>query len=334
MSDFHEKEKRLIVEYETMKPLLTEWGGFVDIYIIGLLKERGFDLARIQIKPRHRLKTDLSVIRRAFYRDIDDSTDPLRRIEDKVATRLVVTTLDDVKQIQEIIMEHKHFWTPRESRGLDKYLANPREFGYQSLHINLTPTSVINAFENASKKDRERYICELQVRTLLQHAFAEVAHDTIYKGAFGADSQLVRILSRGMALMETTDEHFCRAYEIMNSEKTYENSFLNGLISFSKERLGIEFPFKKVDGELTEDLFKVFDIKGIEMQEVERTLIANKDTVQKAINKTNSYLREQPVILLIMHMVFTNTYKLKEEWPLEEDILKDIFFKLGYSLRK
>jgi len=334
MDDFYEKEQKLIADYDKLKPLLASWGEFVDNTVIDILCDNGFDLSRVQIPPKHRVKTDQSVIRRAFYRDIESSSDPLKRIEDKVGTRVVVTTLEDVKKIREIIMAHQKFWASRESRGMEKHLAKPREFDYQSLHINLTPTCDVNGFENTSKKEREYYICELQVRTLLQHAFAEVAHDTIYKGSFGADSQLVRILSRGMALMEATDEYFCRAYEIMKKEETYEKSFVNRLITISKERLGIEFQAKQVDNVLTDDLFHTLDVRDIDIVEVERTLVANKEIIEKTMNKTRSYLKTQPVTMLIIHMIFTNTYKLKERWHLEDDILKDLFYKLGYSTRK
>jgi|GEM_PF-1767141 len=334
MHDFYEKERQLIVEYDKLKPLLIHWAEFVDGVAVETILSNGFDLSHIQIHPKCRLKSDIAVIRRAFYRDIESSSDPLRRIEDKVGTRVVVTTLDDVKQIRGIIMASSKFWTPRESRGIEKHLSKPREFDYQSLHINLTPTSEVPGFENISKKEREYYICELQVRTLLQHAFAEVAHDTIYKGAFGADSQLVRILSRGVALMEVTDESFCQAYEIMNKEETYEKSFLNRLIILSKEKLGIEFQAKKVDNMLTNDLFDIFDVKSVDIGEVERTLIVNRDIIIKTINKSNSYLITQPVLLLIIHLIFANSYKVKEEWHLEEDILRDLFYKLGFSQRK
>lgn len=334
MHDFYQKEQKLIADYGKLKPLLADWGNFLDKTVIEILGNNGFDLSRVQIMPKHRIKTDQSVIRRAFYRDIESSSDPLKRIEDKVGTRIVVTTLEDVKEIREIIMAQQRFWIPRESRGMEKHLAKPREFDYQSLHINLTPTCDVNGFENASKKERENYICELQVRTLLQHAFAEVAHDTIYKGVFGADSQLVRILSRSMALMEVTDEYFCRAFEIMKKEDTHEKNFVNRLITISKERLGIEFQAKQVDTELTDDLFNALDVRGVNIDEVERTLVVNKEIIEKTMSSTRSYLKTQPVIMLIIHMIFTNAYKLKEKWHLEDDILKELFYKLGHSTRK
>ncbi len=331
MIDFRTKEEDLISEYSALKPLLISWGEFVDKTILQILSDNGFDLSRLQIYPKHRIKTDNSLIRRAFYRDIESSSDPLRKIEDKLGTRLVVTTLDDVMKIREIITEHDVFWKSRESRGVDKHLSKPKEFDYQSLHLNLTPNNSVIGFEKKPKSERERYICELQVRTLLQHAFAQVAHDTIYKGVFGSDSQLVRILSRGAALMEVTDEHFCQAYKIMEREKTYEKNYVKQLITLSKERLDFEFQAKQVDTVLTDELFQIFDAKNIDIAEVERTIITNKDLIINTLNKIDSYMKTQPVLLFVIHLIFSNAYKIKNSWHLEEDILKDLFFKLGFS---
>lgn len=334
MDDFFKKEVDLIDHYNKLKPLLFQWGNFIDSKLLNILIAYGFDTNRIQIKPKHRIKEDKSLISRAFYRDIN-SSDPLKRIEDKVGTRIVVTTIDDVLKIREIVKSESQFWSVRESRGIEKYLNRPKEFDYQSLHLNLTPTNLAQGFNGLSKKERDYYVCELQVRTLLQHAFAEVAHDTIYKGAFGADSQLVRILSRGMALMEATDEYFCRAYEIMEMEETYERTFLDKLIAISNDKLEITpFQLRGLDSVLTESIFNVFDVRSISISDVERTLITNKTLIEKTLNKTQSYLRSQPIIILIIHLIISNTYLVRERWYLEEEIIKDLFFKLGFSMRK
>lgn len=334
MNDFFKKEKELLDNYNRLKPLLSEWGNFVDIKLLEFLYNNNFDLNRIQIKPKHRIKEDKSLISRAFYRDVN-SSDPLKKIEDKVGTRIVVTTIDDVLKIREIITSETQFWSVRESRGIEKHLNKPKEFDYQSLHLNLLPTNQADGFREMPKKEREYYICELQVRTLLQHAFAEVAHDTIYKGAFGADSQLVRILSRGMALMEATDEYFCRAYEIMEKEETYERTFLDKLIAISNDKLEVApFQSRELDSVLTRNIFDVFEIRNISINDVERTVITNKSLIEKTLNKTQSYLRSQPIIILIIHLIISNTYLIKERWYLEEEIIKDLFFKLGFSMRK
>jgi hypothetical protein len=55
--------------------------------------------------------------------------------------------------------------------------------------------------------------CEVQIRTLLQHAYAELGHDRIYKGGVIIPPNVHRIVARSMALMETADGLFCEAVE-------------------------------------------------------------------------------------------------------------------------
>lgn len=334
MTNFIDKETKLIEEYDKVKPLLRSWGHFVDSYLLELLDKSGFNTNKVQIPPKFRLKSDVSLVAKAFYRNLSSSS-PLKRIEDKVGTRIVVTTLEDVVDIKKIICDETSFWSVRESRSINKHLSKPKEFDYQSLHLNLTPSNKVEGFDNMSKSNRKLYICEVQIRTLLQHAFAEIAHDTIYKGPYGEDSKLVRVLSRGMALMEVTDEHFCQAYEIMREESTYETSFLNKLVKISNEKLSNEyFKIRDVDNRLTSELFQVFKVRNLNIEDISITLVRHKSLIIKALEKTQTYLVKQPVVILLIHLILTDAYEVKEKWYLEEEIMKDLFFKLGMSTRR
>ena len=61
--------------------------------------------------------------------------------------------------------------------------------------------------------------CEIQIRTLLQHAFAEVSHDSTYKGPYKNDKGILRHLAKSMALMEATDDYFCNIFSLTSDEK-------------------------------------------------------------------------------------------------------------------
>src|SRR3546814_10997244 len=50
--------------------------------------------------------------------------------------------------------------------------------------------------------------CEVQLRTLLQHAHSQLTHDTIYKPKTIASSHTKRFVARSMALIETVDDFF------------------------------------------------------------------------------------------------------------------------------
>lgn len=323
----YNKERKLIEEYDELKPKLISWANIVDFALLDLLNDIGI---KPQIPPKFRLKTNESVIRNAFYRRIETSSKPLLRIKDKIGTRIVVTTIDDAIIIKNAILKYSK-WKVRVSRDYDKKFQNPKEFDYISIHLELTPKQDTSSFEKMSKKKLGYYTCEVQIRTLLQHAFAEVAHNTVYKGPYSSASELVRTLSQSMALMEVTDEYFSKAFRIMKKDSTYETSFLNRLISFSKEQLDVEFSKKEYDNDLTIEVFSMFDVKKYEIERLERTLINKKSIAVKSINKVQSYLKSQPVLIFLMYLVLTDRYTVKDNWELEESIIEELFYLLGYS---
>ena len=72
----------------------------------------------------------------------------------------------------------------------------PNIFDYQSSHIVVRPLESDNNF---STELINSLTCEIQIRTLLQHAFAEVSHDSTYKGPYKNDKEILRRLAKAMA---------------------------------------------------------------------------------------------------------------------------------------
>jgi putative GTP pyrophosphokinase len=329
-----QKEDQLIEEYNKLKPKLEEWANFVDLTLQNIICNNiNCENIKIQIPPKYRLKSDKSLIGKAFYNEqFKSSSNPLKRIEDKVGTRIVLTSLKDTEKVKEIVLSNQQHWNVRISRDLNKNVTkNPKEFDYTAIHLNLIPLNSSTIFEGYSKANLESHVCELQIRTLLQHAFAEVAHDTIYKGAFASNNQLVRLLSKAEALMEVTDEYFCNAYETMENVEEYEKSFLTGLIRLAESELEFKFEKNSIDILLTNDIFNIFEIRNIDIKEIER-IVQDKRTLFKQLFKNmKSYLGKQPVLIFIAFLVFFDSSELKDKWHLEESILKEIFMRLNYS---
>jgi hypothetical protein len=74
-----------------------------------------------------------------------------------------------------------------------------RRFGYRSLHY-------VCAFDDARLPPEARF--EVQVRTVVQHAWAEVEHDLGYKSADAVPDAIRRRFSRVASLLEVADEEF------------------------------------------------------------------------------------------------------------------------------
>lgn len=137
-------------------------------------------------------------------------TDATSEMTDLVGARFVVLTSNDLSPIQAAI-EQESSWAHHRARDPHFEMAqDPTSFGYQSHHYEIRPRE---ALQLGGVEVRPEICCEVQVRTLLQHAYAELTHDSLYKADQAVPSQAERMVARSMALMETTDELLCRAIE-------------------------------------------------------------------------------------------------------------------------
>ncbi len=112
-------------------------------------------------------------------------------IRDLVGVRVITPFLESVKLIEGAVRGHFRV-VEVERKGEDQSF---REFGYQSTHLHIELPSEL--------------ICELQIRTTLQDAWAEVEHELIYKGSFSPfDDPLKRKLAALNATLSLSDVIF------------------------------------------------------------------------------------------------------------------------------
>lgn len=200
------------------------------------------------------------------------------------------------------------------------------------MHVLLRPLSVV-FIDEVIDEDLDLYVCEVQLKTLLQHAWAQISHDTIYKGEFEYDNDLKRIMAKSMALMEITDEYFISANNHMVTQSQNEKNIVRQLISFSNEILELSFNFNDVDFVISKEIFKATELPSkYTLENVIEILRSHKKEVRIAVESLKSHLRQQPVVLLLMFFIIQRLgYKLRESWKFEQDVLSEVFSSLGYS---
>lgn len=111
-------------------------------------------------------------------------TNSLIYLTDMMGIRMICAFLEDinlaVEQLKEIF-EVKEV----EVKGAEKKFS---EFGYESVHVLIRiPEKCMPKFEGKFKnlkKVSDEIVCEIQIRTILQDAWAEVEHELIYKTEF------------------------------------------------------------------------------------------------------------------------------------------------------
>lgn len=128
----------------------------------------------------------------------------LSDITDLAALRITTYFSDDVDKVAAIIATE--FAIDIEN-SVDKRAAlDPDRFGYQSLHYVAALSSTRSGLlENARFKGMQ---IEVQVRSILQHAWAEIEHDIGYKSAAGVPRDLRRRFARVAGLLELADAEF------------------------------------------------------------------------------------------------------------------------------
>jgi Uncharacterized protein conserved in bacteria len=143
------------------------------------------------------LKSFLEKIQRKNYQN------PFTDITDFAGVRVVCLYIPDLSKIEEILRD--------EFRVLEKVdkLNNkePDEFGYGAVHFIVK----LGGKSSGARYDDLNYLtCEVQVRTVLQDAWAIIDHHLVYKQESDVPSQLQRKLNSLAGMFETADDQFQR----------------------------------------------------------------------------------------------------------------------------
>jgi len=135
--------------------------------------------------------------------------DILPLITDTIGLRVICPFLEDLAAVEELLKENFEV-IEVERKGGDHTF---REFGYESIHLLITiPADILNKRENCCGSKT----AEIQIRTILQDAWAEVEHELIYKAEFSPfDSPLKRKLAAVNATLSLADIIFqeIRSYQ-------------------------------------------------------------------------------------------------------------------------
>ncbi len=207
-------EAEFIERWRREQPLYAAWGRFVGSQLAALIQGRVAPtklemFLKLPVVPR--VKEKESILQKAFYR-AKNYQNPYEDIEDKVGLRFVVLLSEDIRTIERAIVDAEH-WIATLARDFEQERdARPYEFDYQSLHY-VVRNALTLEFEGISIP--ADIPCEIQIRTLLQHAYSELTHDTIYKPNVRATPDLKRSAAKSMALIEATSDYFSSVNKVI-----------------------------------------------------------------------------------------------------------------------
>ncbi|MFC1952602.1 GTP pyrophosphokinase family protein [Chloroflexota bacterium] len=188
----------------------------------------------------------------------------LADITDLSGLRIITYFSDDVDKVASII-EQEFDVDPNKSVDKRKLLA-PNTFGYLSLQLicRLSPERL-----DLSEYKRFHYnVCEIQIRSVLQHAWAEIQHDRGYKTIGSIPSQIQRRFSRLAGLLEIADDEFIGIRDgLLEYERDSEERILNNPTDVLIDRVSI-ITLIKIDTEIKELDDALADYSKIQMEDM------------------------------------------------------------------
>jgi len=136
------------------------------------------------------------------------SPDHSPEITDIIGIRIICPFLEDLAAVEELLKENFKILEVERKGGDHTF----REFGYESIHL------LIAIPEDMVKKQNIPFCetAEIQIRTILQDAWAEVEHELVYKAEFSPfDNPLKRKLAAVNATLSLSDIIFqeIRSYQ-------------------------------------------------------------------------------------------------------------------------
>lgn len=208
---------------------LEMYGSSVVDYVYSQL---GSDRDILKLVPVPRAKSIESALAKVVRKNY---TNPIMQMTDIVGVRFVVLLHEDVERVSKIVAAGP--WEARQDRDYEnEKLAAPTTFAYQSNHF------IVYSKDNDFARTSGVSIgtpCEVQIRTLLQHAYSELTHDTIYKpGGVKPPPSAERLVARSMALIESTDDYFMKTTEELRLAELPGKSWYQALLDLYKEVIG------------------------------------------------------------------------------------------------
>ena len=133
--------------------------------------------------------------------------DPLTQVTDQIGVRVITYVHSDVAAVAELLDDEL---TILDDRDMGQETASAGGFGYASRHLLVTPDAPDGQVHQAPYDELRGHRASVQVRTVLQHAWAEFEHDIRYKGTVPEEyvPDLDRRFTLAAGLLELADREF------------------------------------------------------------------------------------------------------------------------------
>jgi putative GTP pyrophosphokinase len=189
---------RAVQAYAELQPQLLEVTDRYVALVTTLLDDAGINYLSITGRTKSVASYAAKANRYATERSAE--TDPFAAITDQVGVRVITYLLSDVVAVADLLADQLRVL---DDRDMGQETADAGRFGYASRHLLVQPA--------ASGRAKPMILpASVQVRTVLQHAWAEFEHDIRYKGTVPEEHvpDLERRFTLAAGLLELADREF------------------------------------------------------------------------------------------------------------------------------
>ena len=199
------QSEAILEEYRRQRPVFEQMQATLPAQIRALFEEAGIVVASIEsrIKEEASLAGKLE-LKGAKYASLGDITDVF-------GMRIITFYTDDVDKVASGV--ERIFDVDWENSVDKRKLLQVDSFGYLSLHY-------------VCRVPEFPYRFEVQMRTILQHAWANMNHDTGYKSGVEVPEEYLRNMNRLAGMLELGDEQFSRIRTEINDDRRQVQSLV------------------------------------------------------------------------------------------------------------
>ncbi|MFC6882508.1 MULTISPECIES: GTP pyrophosphokinase [Actinomadura] len=182
--------------FDSTLPLFSRLKIEVDFILEHSINDAALKVHSISSRVKER-SSFVEKIERKAYRQ------PQNEIEDCVGFRIVCLFLADLKRLDDLI--HQNFKVLRSENKIEGSVDDSSEFGYMSHHYIC---GLPERYSGPRYDDLKEIVFEVQCRTILMDAWANVSHYLDYKGEASIPSHLKRDFHALSGLFYVADKHF------------------------------------------------------------------------------------------------------------------------------
>jgi ppGpp synthetase/RelA/SpoT-type nucleotidyltranferase len=182
----------VVEEYDRDRDLHSDYAGTLHTLTRDLLAASRFKYHSVQYRLKDRTSLARKVLSDLKYSSLTD-------VADVIGIRVITYFADEVDVVAGII--RREFMVEDE-----KDRRTPGQFGYRSLHQVVRLNSVRSGLLEYTRFAKLK--AEIQIRSILDHAWAEIAHDRAYKGSALVPTSIPEQFSRLAALLQDADRQF------------------------------------------------------------------------------------------------------------------------------